>query len=205
MHELIGTMKLPLMSFTCAKCFCAAFIASAFRLPILHALPRVSLNIERLGFNGNLLKFPDGSFIPERYGELYRLGPNGQVERKLPFDPLHPVPEITASNTWFRKLLAPLTDGGFFAVVISRSRTLVSAGFETALSDLTAMDGCFGLLIGHTTRSAQASNFLMVLYYSDRVILRIARSGLFACSWFSVSYSANGGPTELSFRAGSEK
>jgi len=81
------------------------------------AQPRVSIQIERQDFNGNLLKLPDGSFIVERYGELYRLTADGQFERKLAFDPIHPIPEITAHNTWFQELLAPLADGGFFAAV----------------------------------------------------------------------------------------
>jgi hypothetical protein len=77
--------------------------------------PRISLHIQPLEFYGNLLKFPDGTFIAERYGELYRLSSDGKFERKLAFDRTHPVPEVTAYNTYFNELLAPLADGGFFA------------------------------------------------------------------------------------------
>ena len=82
-----------------------------------NAQPRLSIEIQRYDFNGNLLKFSDGTFIAEHRGQLYRLRANGQCERKLDFDPTHPVPEITAYNTYFKQLLAPLAGGGFLAVL----------------------------------------------------------------------------------------
>src|SRR6266568_3332010 len=110
-------MNLTLTIFNISRHLGVGFLLVGLLLTEVHGQPRLSLHIERLDFNGNLLRFPDGTFIAERYGELYRLGPNGQVERKLPFDRTHPVPEITAYNTYFQELLAPLADGGFFAVL----------------------------------------------------------------------------------------
>jgi hypothetical protein len=92
-------------------------LLSALLFSPAHAQPRSSLLIHRLAFDGNLLKFSDGTFIAERRGELYRLTPAGDFARKLAFDRTHPVPEITAYRTLFKRLLAPLADGGFFALV----------------------------------------------------------------------------------------
>src|SRR4029450_7838982 len=76
--------------------FGVMFLLGAVFLMQAAAQSHISLHIERQGgFNGNLLKFPDGTFIAESFGELYRLTPDGKFDRKLSFDPTHPVPEIT--------------------------------------------------------------------------------------------------------------
>ena len=81
------------------------------------AQPRISLHIQRLALNGNLLKCADGTFIAEQEGKLYRLTATGAYERMLDFDPTHPVGAFTAYETYFRRIFATLADGGFFALV----------------------------------------------------------------------------------------
>ena len=54
--------------------FGMVFLLSVMFLMSAAAQPRISLHIERVEFNGNLLKFPDGTFIAESFGELYRGG-----------------------------------------------------------------------------------------------------------------------------------
>jgi hypothetical protein len=95
---------------------CGITLLSALLLSPAEAQPIISLHIQRLAFDGNLLKCADGTFIAERRGELYRLNPTGDFERKLRFDPTHPVPEITAYGTYFKRLMAPLADGVFFCL-----------------------------------------------------------------------------------------
>ena len=104
-------------AFVRLRCFCGITLLGAFLLSPAHAQPRISLHIQRLAFNGNLLKCADGTFIAERRGELYRLTATGAYERKLGFDPTHPVAAFTAYQTHFQRIFAPLADGGFFAFV----------------------------------------------------------------------------------------
>ena len=49
--------------------------------------PRLSLQVQRLDFKGNLLRLADGHFVAEKDGELFRLTPEAQFERKLDFTP----------------------------------------------------------------------------------------------------------------------
>src|SRR6266487_335892 len=97
-------MNLTLMIASTVRGFGVMFLLGALFLMQAAAQPRISLHIQRLDFHGNLLKFADGTFIAAREGQLYRLTPDGEFERKLAFDPTHPVPEITAYRTEFQKL-----------------------------------------------------------------------------------------------------
>lgn len=83
----------------------------------VHAQPRISMNIQRLDFKGNLLRLTDGGFVAEKKGQLYRLTPDARFERKLEFDPTRPFASVTGGQTGFSKLLAPLKSGGFLASV----------------------------------------------------------------------------------------
>ena len=95
---------------------CGMTLLSALLLSHAQAQPRISLHIQRRAFNGNLLKCADGTFIAGRKGELHRLTATGAYERKLGFDPTHPVAAFTADETYFKRIFAPLADGGFFAI-----------------------------------------------------------------------------------------
>jgi hypothetical protein len=108
-------MNVTLMIASTVRGFAVMFLLCVLFLMQADAQPRISLHIQRLDFNGNLLKFADGTFIAERQGELYRLTADGKFSQKLDFDPTQPIPEIIAYNTYFNQLLAPLADGGFFA------------------------------------------------------------------------------------------
>ena len=96
---------------------CGMTLLSALLLSPAQAQPRISLHIQQRAFNGNLLKCADGTFIVEKRGELHRLTVTGAYERKLSFDPTHPVAAFTAYQTHFQRIFAPLADGGFFAFV----------------------------------------------------------------------------------------
>src|SRR5712691_5586806 len=96
---------------------CCITLLSVLLFSPAHAQPRIALQIQHLAFDGNLLKCADGSFIAERRGDLYRLTATGTYERKLDFDPTHHAAAFTAYGTYFKRLMAPLADGGFFALV----------------------------------------------------------------------------------------
>src|SRR5437667_7863732 len=66
--------------------FGVMLLLSSLFLTQAAAQPRISLHIQRLAFDGNLLKCADGTFIAERRGELYRLSATGAYERKLDFE-----------------------------------------------------------------------------------------------------------------------
>lgn len=65
------------------------FAAGLFLATVVPATgqPRLSLQVQRLDFKGNLLRLADGHFVAEKDGELFRLTPEAQFERKLDFTP----------------------------------------------------------------------------------------------------------------------
>src|SRR6266513_1525818 len=111
------TMNLTLMMASTVRGLGVLFLLTALSPMKADAQPRVSFHVQRLAFSGNLLKCADGTFIAEKGGELHRLTSTGAYDRKLDFDPTHPVGAFTASETYFKRIFAPLADGGFFAVV----------------------------------------------------------------------------------------
>ena len=143
------------------------FAAGLFLATVVPATgqPRLSLQVQRLDFKGNLLRLADGHFVAEKDGELFRLTPEAQFERKLDFTPDRPLPGIIGAQTYFERLLAPRNGGGFLASV-----TLYIPGLGWIERRLASFDAD-GRLVESFDTSRRSSPIVAVVELPDGRVL----------------------------------